>query len=1618
MAKNIKCLLAYFLIAGIMMTFAVPVAKGEAPEQVIYNFNLASDYNKIPADPETGKANPFSHTLTGNLGDSKVQKSIPERYSEGELNWTYEAVAEGSNGITAQTDHLPRGRYFRMVKQGLRCTMGEGQWIALRIKSPGTGVYTMDLNFTYYEGAPTVAVYVLDAEGEASIDRNTVLDRQESIHTAMDPSNRVGKADLNVGQEGTNTAFIGNWTFEGEKEYIVVFEIYREAMLSGNYICPLSLVLTPGQTQGTELRGAPEVNSVQVMNNVVPASDGGYMGAVWEVQGHDYFFLPIEGGKMVIYDLDKFAAGEDALIKTVTTGLVYPTHATVSNDGRVIVGGDGKRMYIFDTNTMSGYTTHDIRVTPGLENSGHNQGSFYNPDDGLIYFGTLYDGHIARYNMETRQYEDMGDMVSRPVQEMVFGTLTEEEADNSGAVRCVACCNGFAYGVVNSSRYSLVVKYDLSSREVVAAIDVWETMGRVESTQRMTFLGERYLIISSDVGLTLIDLTDFTLVKFEDVVEKGLFDSFTDTGAQEAWENGMLGQATEEINGKQYFFINNTGMYSYEVATGKMAFVSKSLGNLRTGQKTTVTLKLPGDSTERTYIFTYANGGQPRLYDPETGKKISLNYKLEIDMDYAGGSAINIGTSYDDVLYIGAWNNWNCAAFDTETETVVSRYVTGGQTDSQTHYVDEEGNFHLISGNYSCCVVYEIDPLNKTGYGGDPDSNIIKPLISNMIKYDQKRIHTVTAGDGYVFAGTIPTSYTYGGGVGVYNSATGTEDFIHFKQNATAGEKCVPEEFSELWDLSVKGIAYYDGRLYGATARAGGSGSEMVAGTSAQIFVMDYKNMQIEATLDLREYLTLVDADGDGKEDLINSVGGISVDEQGRIWGICANVLFCFTYDKDTRTFNVQEVLNLDHSDYKSGGGVSTKNRAVIFDPDHNCVFVSFYDFGIQQIMLQDWNAPVGSITVTENVKISNETPKTYVLGANNNLYYESDTSLYMIPVNVEESDWAAASALDVQIRELGNITADKVAAVAAVREAYDALSLRDQALVQEIRTLLEAEAMVLEIQIAEAVAIQKMEELPDLMLRYEGLGDSQKRYVQNYGLLVEAYEKSLDINSNPEALAVQAQINELTVSSRRDEEAVVAAREAYEALPSYQQKLVNIANLLAAEQMLDSIRNTAKKQYTYDFKLYENDAFMNGRISNSTQVIGTAFQNADGTVRDHNLYSAKIVVNEKNTSVYNWFFKAYSDTINWGPEACNGKVADVNPFKDIFVTAATKEGLKISLGETGSGWVALRIYVPQAGNYRMELSCFSGVPAMNVYILTTDTDYSSNLNRETVDTIPAMLTEDTLVAKIGSAENTDTVLEQWNCETPGDYILVLRQTDTKTKNLYLDTLVLTETAEVSADTAIAKVGDRYFANLQQAFAYQIESGIQAVQLTCNIWERDLVFPTGAVLDLNGYTLTADSVLTYAGNDLIDSSAGSTGVLKILEADGNMLSQDNARLPIYDAAAGGYRFFEISVTSAAVTGKGGADPKYWFRVEAENFDEVYKLIKAGSQLNITVKMTWNGGEADAVAGAEFLNTWAEKYAAGDSLYITVSAVNTEGLENFSLTPAIAANGVELCGSKM
>lgn len=178
-------------------------------------------------------------------------------------------------------------------------------------------------------------------------------------------------------------------------------------------------------------------------------------------------------------------------------------------------------------------------------------------------------------------------------------------------------------------------------------------------------------------------------------------------------------------------------------------------------------------------------------------------------------------------------------------------------------------------------------------------------------------------------------------------------------------------------------------------------------------------------------------------------------------------------------------------------------------------------------------------------------------------------------------------------------------------------------------------------------------------------------------------------------------------------------------------------------------------------------------------------------------------------------------------------------------------------------------------------------------------------------------------------------------------------------------------------------------------------------------------------IDLNGKTLTVYGDMTTVAA-VSDSSEGNTGILKVT---GKMnLAGDQAQLPLYDAAAGGYGLYSFAWgednQSEAVANNANAR-KFWFQLFFDN-TKAYALIASGtSGLSIGIDMKWGEGE-DGSASCVFVDKTdktAAAFAAGWGafmqtaenpwLYVTVQ----NAVEGMTVTPVIEANGAQVaCAS--
>ncbi len=1083
----------------IRMTLDDTVADGTVKKEKVIN---GTTYQFGLADPLDGYLPKSKYTLTEAYAD------MLDLWRSGKINWRYENACD----YLTTVDGSDLIRFYRDT--GLRIYNQPDNWSAYRIKSPGSGTFTLSLEHSLQYSSGTIAVYILPGD-------------TENVEKAMDPKNRVGKVEMQNDGNATETetgitTYVGYWDFEAGKEYIVVLEAYKESPYKTGscYVDVMKLIAERGKINYQKAAEEKKVNPVVITEHAIPIADALHTALVTEIYGHDYFFLPTEGGVCLVYDLDTAE-----LVDTISTGYSRPYQIHMDAEGIIWIAGSSKYLVRYDPYTQQTYKTPNFKQA-GLVGTGCH--AMTSTPDGKIWFVT-FGGDLGYYDYEQDAYT---------VYEVI-----EEGAHPSGMLYL----DGYLYFNGNNNAGQWILKYDIETMKRVACLDITEQMSTSTNSylNNMSILGDGEMIVGGTTG-SLGEFVAFDPETMELITDHGMF-------------AGINCGVSEIIDGKQYFLCHGLGLYQYDVET---KLFSKAPGFGTSG----VGLKSAGNSLvtldgER-YLLSYSgDGGHPRMYNLET-KEIKTWDSL---VTHANGAAnihsLTPGEEGDERLYIGGYNTPQYAIYDIKEGKIANYIETGGQGDSGLWY---EGRFY--TGNYSSTTINEIPVEEEMPYPAENE-------ITQRVKLDhevskQKRIHTLAAGDGYVFAGTIPDTGYYGGSLVVYNTKGGKWYY---------DREAVP-------NLAVTKVAYTDKVLYAATSTEPGTNTTIPEpeGLSSVIVAYDYENKQVLGKLDPRDYIK-------GMASKVPFICGLEVDPvvEGRLWAVVAETLICFTFDKETGKFDVQEVLSFSTTNFVASSSRNWWNRAILFDTQRNCLYFSFdTNGGFQCITIADWSAPVGKLKAASTNRLMGDTPVHYTMGHDGEIYYGSNAMLKMLPLNITDADWAIAEEVDKMITSLGEITAESEAAVKSARSAYENLSWRYKALVQNLDLLKEAEADLLECQI-DTIVIENVtaDSLPDLQIyqdTYKGFESRYQTYVKNYDFFLEAYNKATNLNNERVAKALQDRINALKEEfplTLNEEEKVKAIRADYDAMTGPQRMLVDISLLEEAEAQIKVLRTELVKR-------------------------------------------------------------------------------------------------------------------------------------------------------------------------------------------------------------------------------------------------------------------------------------------------------------------------------------------------------------------------------------------------------------------------------------------------------
>ena len=211
---------------------------------------------------------------------------------------------------------------------------------------------------------------------------------------------------------------------------------------------------------------------------------------------------------------------------------------------------------------------------------------------------------------------------------------------------------------------------------------------------------------------------------------------------------------------------------------------------------------------------------------------------------------------------------------------------------------------------------------------------------------------------------------------------------------------------------------------------------------------------------------------------------------------------------------------------------------------------------------------------------------------------------------------------------------------------------------------------------------------------------------------------------------------------------------------------------------------------------------------------------------------------------------------------------------------------------------------------------------------------------------------------------------------------------------------------------AVNTASDELYNDLEKALNDAAKG--ETVKLMDHVSVEEVWVRTGRTLDLNGYTLTVVDFSSASKNaNIIDSTDG-VGLLKG-ERDAIAVYRTNAQMPVWDEAAGGYRFAVVRLATAVQdkgTGTYNFVVQMWEPMTFESYlaDAIVDGT-AANQIQFRVYVEWDGEDGTKV-GQHFrftdalVNSYCTNWANGVKKSMNMTISGAEDLQNITFTAQI------------
>ena len=475
----------------------------------------------------------------------------------------------------------------------------------------------------------------------------------------------------------------------------------------------------------------------------------------------------------------------------------------------------------------------------GLQSLGENPSNVFVwelfHDNGRVYGGTYPQAKLFEYDTVSGKFRD-------------FGSIREGQ----DYCRGIVCDEQYIYAGTGSFKHLIRIDRESGEREEVYLEGISATQGFIDKL----WLIDDYLFVSCTYA------------------EVHVFRRGTLAHAGSFRCDNLVIKPHPSYPGK-VFFKNGSKLCFWDLAEENWS--ETALDSLPLGRCKAIKW-LPADSAETSAPqlgMATVNAEVAVINMSNLSAKVR---KLPVDPQPLRIACLETGP--DGKLYIGGIYR-GFTQYNPDTDEIERAIGLFPQIEGITFH-DGEAYF----GTYTHAHMYRYDPQQSLNFGMNPEHN---PYHIGRIGHNQDRPFAMTAGGGYIFAGTVPDYGVRGGALSVYDPGNGTWDVYT----------------DIVKDQSIIGIAYKDGLIFGGTSVWGGLGVEPDPGP-ARMFVWD-----VASRTKVTEFVPDI-PDLDATPLLI---GGLSAGPDGLIWGAIYGTIFAM----DPATLRVVKSRVIIPSDPSNG---------------------------------------------------------------------------------------------------------------------------------------------------------------------------------------------------------------------------------------------------------------------------------------------------------------------------------------------------------------------------------------------------------------------------------------------------------------------------------------------------------------------------------------------------------------------------------------------------------------------------------------------------------------------------------------------------------------------------